>query len=856
MLQFSRWKTVLIWLVVALGFVFVAPNFLSEERAAALPDWVPSKQVTLGLDLQGGSSLLLAVERDEVIVERLKSIQSGVRTLLGRAEGGRIGYTGLSTTGQGVQFRLRDVGDRERATEILEEEFAGPIETNAISGTRIEEVNVRIADDGLVNLDLTDEGIAYRVTSGARQAIEVLRNRIDELGTTEPIIVLQGDDRILVQVPGLDDPQRLKAIIGETAKLTFQLVRSSNVDEGTRRRPPSGTVVLPDADPAAAGQFYLLEDDAPVTGENLTDAQQAYDQRSNQPVVTFRFDTRGAQRFGQLTQMNVGRQFAVVLDDAVISAPVIRTPILGGSGQIEGGFTTESANDLALLLRAGALPVELTIIEERTVGPGLGADSIAAGQIAAVIGGILVLVFMLVAYGTLGILANIALVANIVLVMSILTVIGATLTLPGIAGIVLTIGMAVDSNVLIFERIREERRGGRNIIQSIESGFQKALTTILDANITTLIAAVILFYLGSGPVRGFAVTLAIGVATTVFTAFTLTRWLVAYWYRRQRPKELPKGYLPLPEEPGIKFMKDRKFSFPASLTAAVLSLALFASMGMNLGIDFRGGSLIEVRAKGEVADVGDIRDRLGALDLGDVQVQEFGTPRDVLIRVEAQGEEEAEQAVISNVLQTLSEDYDSRRVEVVGPTISEELAFAGTIAVLAALVAILAYIWVRFEWQFALGAIIATVHDVVLTIGMFVITGIEFNLSSIAAVLTIVGYSLNDTVVVYDRVRENLRRYKRKPLIELLDLSINQMLSRTILTSVTTLLALGSLWLFGGEVIRSFTFAMIFGVVIGTYSSIFIAAPVLMLFKLRPDVFHKKDEDEGIARFAGDPASP
>ena len=856
MLQFATWKTVLIWLVVALGVAFAAPNFLSEEQAEALPDWLPSKQITLGLDLQGGSSLLLAVERDEVVAERLKAIQGGVRTLLGRAEGGRIGYTGLSTSAQGVQFRLRDAAELERAVAILEEEFGGPIETNAISGARVEEVDIVTNADGLINVNLTDEGVAYRVTSGARQAIEVLRNRIDELGTTEPVIVLQGDDRILVQVPGLDDPQRLKAIIGETAKLTFHLVRSTNVDESTRRRPPSGTIVLPDADPAAAGVFYLLEEDAPVTGENLVDAQQAFDQRSNQPVVTFRFDTRGAQRFGQLTRANVGRQFAVVLDDAVISAPVIRSVIDGGAGQIEGGFTTQSALDLALLLRAGALPVELTIIEERTVGPGLGADSIAAGEIAAVIGALLVLVFMLVAYGTLGVLANIALIANIVLVFAVLTVIGATLTLPGIAGIVLTIGMAVDSNVLIFERIREERRAGRKIVQAIESGFQKALTTILDANITTLIAAVILFYLGSGPVRGFAVTLAIGVATTVFTAFTLTRWLMAYWYGRQRPKELPGSVLPLPENTSIRFMKDRKFSFPASLAAAVVSIGLFVSMGMNLGIDFRGGSLIEVQSKGAVADVADIRERLGALDLGDVQVQEFGSERDVLIRVEAQGDEEAEQAVTSSVLNALAADYDDRRVEVVGPTVSSELAFAGTIAVLAALVAILAYIWIRFEWQFALGAIIATVHDVVLTIGMFVITGIEFNLSSIAAVLTIVGYSLNDTVVVYDRVRENLRRYKRKPLVELLDLSINQMLSRTILTSVTTLLALGALWLFGGEVIRSFTFAMIFGVVIGTYSSIFIAAPVLMLFKLRPDVFHAKSEDEALARFASDPASP
>ena len=582
-----------------------------------------------------------------------------------------------------------------------------------------------------------------------------------------------------------------------------------------------------------------------------------FSQEQGQQVVTFQFDTQGARRFGNATAQNVGRPFAVVLDNKVISAPVIRSPIRQGSGQIEGGFTIESANKLALLLRAGALPVELTVVEERTVGPGLGADSIAAGEIAGIVGAILVLAFMFVAYGTLGLIANIALVANVFMLLALLTLIGATLTLPGIAGIVLTVGMAVDSNVLIYERIREERRNGRKLIQAIESGFAKALATIVDANITTLIAAIILFSLGSGPVRGFAVTLAIGIATTVFTAFTLTRWLVAYWYRTQRPKDLPVGLVSkYATDSTLKFMDGRKFSFPASVLAAVLSLGLFAGVGMNLGIDFRGGSLIEVQARDGSAEVGDVRSRLSELGLGDVQVQEFGTPEDILIRIESQGDETAEQEALAEVRAALDDDYEFRRQEVVGPTVSGELATAGTIAVLAALAAILVYIWVRFEWQFAVGAIIATVHDVVMTIGMFVITGIEFNLSSIAAVLTIVGYSLNDTVVVYDRVRENLRRYKKMDVTALLDLSINQMLTRTVLTSVTTLLALGALWLLGGEVIRSFTFAMIFGVLIGTYSSIFIAAPVLILFKLRADVFDKKEEDEGIARFAGGPASP
>ncbi|MEM9574679.1 MAG: protein translocase subunit SecF, partial [Pseudomonadota bacterium] len=386
--------------------------------------------------------------------------------------------------------------------------------------------------------------------------------------------------------------------------------------------------------------------------------------------------------------------------------------------------------------------------------------------------------------------------------------------------------------------------GGRSLVQAIDAGFQKALTTIIDANVTTLIAACILFYLGSGPIRGFAVTLAIGIVTTVFTAFVLTRWMVAWWLRTQKPKELPKAILTLvPAGTHIKFMWLRRFTFTGSAIAVLASMALFATVNMNLGIDFKGGSLIEVQSKAEVADPGAIRNTLSDLNLGDVQVQGFGTERDVLIRIESQGGgDNAEQSALTLVRGELAADYEIRRVEVVGPTVSGELARAGTIAVLAALAAILIYIWLRFEWQFALGAILATSHDVLLTIGMYVITGLEFNLSSIAAILTIVGYSLNDTVVVYDRVRENLRRYKKMTLPELLDQSMNETLPRTVLTSITTLLALFALYFFGGEVLQSFVAAMIFGVLVGTYSSIFVAAPLLILFKLRPGSLSLKDK--------------
>jgi SecD/SecF fusion protein len=834
MLYFSPWKTFSIWFVIIIGIVFTLPNMLPQSFLDSLPDWAPKKVMTLGLDLQGGSHILLQVDEQDLINERLQATRDDIRTMLRDA---KIGYTGLSGTGRSVQVRIREANEVEKARTALST-LIQPVSSGVFGTGSTTELELDEPEPGLLRFTLTGEGITYRTSSAVTQSIEVIGRRVNELGTTEPIIQRQGVDRILVQVPGLQDPQRLKDILGQTAKLTFQMVdQTMPVQEAIEGRPPAGSTVLYSTDDPPVP--YLIESRVIVSGENLVDAQATFDQRTNEPVVSFRFDAKGAQRFGQATQQNVGRPFAIILDNQVISAPRINEPILGGTGQISGSFTPESANDLAVLLRAGALPADLTIVEERTVGPSLGADSIDAGKFASLIAGILVVGFMIVAYGKLGIIANIALAANVALIIAILTVLGATLTMPGIAGIVLTVGMAVDSNVIIYERVREERRAGRSLVQSLDSGFSRALATIVDANFTTFIAAIILFFLGSGPVRGFAVTLAIGIVTTVFTAFTLTRWLIAFWLRRAKPKELPNGLVRfVPDDTRIPFMSWRKYAFGLSAALSIAALVLFFTMEMNYGIDFRGGSSIEVQAKANTADPGDVRGRLSELNLGDVQVQEFGSPRELLIRIEGQGAgDNAEQSVVEKVRSELQDDYDFRRVESVGPTVSSELAFYGTMGILASLFAMLIYIWFRFEWQFGIGAVIATVHDVTMMVGLYVISGLEFNLTSIAAILTIVGYSINDTVVVYDRVREDLRRYKKMPIEQLLDLSMNQTLSRTVLTGVTTLLALIALYLFGGEVIRSFTFAMIFGILVGTYSSIFVAGPLLILFRLRPESF-------------------
>ncbi|RUW72998.1 protein translocase subunit SecD, partial [Mesorhizobium sp. M1E.F.Ca.ET.063.01.1.1] len=501
MLYFSRLKMILIWLAVAVTVILAAPNLFPASTLAQLPSWVPKRQMTLGLDLQGGSHILLQMDQNDLIKDQLETTRDEIRTLLREA---KINYTGLSGTGRTVQVRISDQNQVDAAKAALKP-ITNPVNAGLFTGGSVQSMTLDDSEPGLLKFTVTDAGLKYRTTTALSQAIEVVERRVNALGTTEPIVQRQGDDRILVQVPGLQNPQRLKDIIGQTAKLTFQMVDTSMpVQDAMKGRPPAGDSILYSQDDPPVP--YLVENRVIVSGEDLSQATPTYNSQTNEPVVSFTFNSRGATRFGQATQQNVGKPFAIVLDNQVISAPVIREPILGGTGQISGNFTAESANDLAVLLRAGALPAKLTIIEERTVGPGLGQDSIHAGKIAGVIGSILVVAFMFVAYGFLGFLANVALAVHVAMIVGALSLLGATLTLPGIAGIVLTIGMAVDSNVLIYERIREERRNGRSVIQAIDTGFSKALATIVDSNVTSLIATVVLFFLGTGPVKGFAIT--------------------------------------------------------------------------------------------------------------------------------------------------------------------------------------------------------------------------------------------------------------------------------------------------------------------------------------------------------------
>ncbi len=532
MLYFTRWKALAIILTALVVCLCAVPNFFPEATVKTWPKWA-QRHLVLGLDLQGGSHILLEVDANSVKKDKLEQVRDDVRRALRDA---RIPYTGLAVRSDSVEVRITKDTDLQNALAKLRE-LSQPL-GGLLGSSGQRSLEATDAGGGLIRLTVPQAAVTDRVRQAVEQSIQIVERRVNELGTVEPLIQRQGVDRILVQVPGLQDPTRLKELLGKTAKLDFRMVDLTvPADQAQQGRvPPDSEVLMSSTSPKTP---YVIKKQVLVSGADLTDAQPGFDQRTGEPIVSFRFNTSGSRKFAQATSENVGQPFAIVLDNEVISAPVIREPITAGSGQISGSFTVQAANDLAILLRAGALPAPLTIIEERTVGPGLGQDSIEKGELAAYVGSIMVIVFMLVTYRLFGVFANVAVAINVAMIFGVLSLLNATLTLPGIAGIVLTVGIAVDSNVLIYERIREELRGGRTAISAIDAGFKRALSTILDSNITTFIAAAVLFYIGTGPVRGFAVTLGIGIITTVFTAFTLTRLIVATWVRWKRPHSVP-----------------------------------------------------------------------------------------------------------------------------------------------------------------------------------------------------------------------------------------------------------------------------------------------------------------------------
>jgi len=533
MLQVSPFARILVALIILGGILVALPNALPDRVTSHFPSWLPHNSVTLGLDLQGGSSLLLEVDFAQVQRDKTQSTIGDIRAGLRKAH---IEYLDLGANGDVVQVRVPDTGSQAQARSVLDGINPALNGGSVLSAGGAKEYDIAL-NGGLFTMTMTEGYKTQTHEQVMDQSLEVVRRRIDEMGTREPTITRQGDDRIVVEVPGLQDPAQLEAILGKTAKMTFQLV-DETANPGTTV--PPDDELLQESNPTPGGPSIpiLVQRRVMVSGDRLTDAGSGFDQQTGQPVVNFRFDTVGARQFGDVTKDNVNHRFAIVLDKQVISAPVIINPILGGSGQITGIGTTQEANNLGILLRAGALPAPLNVIGENTVGAELGADSVRAGRYSALAGLALVALFMVLRYSLFGIFADIALTLNMVLLLAALTLFGATLTLPGIAGIVLTMGMAVDANVLIFERIREEQRNGRSILASIDTGFRRAMNTIIDANMTHLIASLILFELGSGPVKGFAVALGMGIITSFFTSVMVTRLIVVGWLNAVRPRKL------------------------------------------------------------------------------------------------------------------------------------------------------------------------------------------------------------------------------------------------------------------------------------------------------------------------------
>lgn len=533
MLQFTRTKVFLILLTCLAGILVAMPNLFSKETVASWPWYLPHKQMPLGLDLQGGAHLLLEMDENEIKKDWLNNLRDESRKVLRDA---RIGFTGIGAQGSQLVVKLAKPDERDKAIKELYKvrQTIG----SAVLGTGGYDVDVSEGSDpGTIIIKPTEAGMRARLSNAAAASIETINRRVNNLGTSESTIVRQGTDRILIQFPGLKDTKELKALIGETAKLTFHEVNPSmSAEEAQQTSIPAGYKIYPADKDDGGPRAYLLRETPVVQGEDLADAQPGFDSRTGEPVINFRFNQVGARKFANFTKDNVGRPFAIVLDDKVLSAPVIREPILGGSGQISGNFTVESSNRLAVQLRSGSLPTKLTIVEERTVGPSLGADSIADGKLAGTIGGIAVVVLTILAYGTFGIFACVGLVVHLIMTVALMTLIGSTLTLPGIAGLVLGVAMAVDANVLIYERIREELRTGKTPVSGIDAGFQRAFVTIADSQLTTLACAIIMFWLGSGPIRGFAVTLTIGILTSIFASVTVVRMLIWFWLRAQ-----PKG---------------------------------------------------------------------------------------------------------------------------------------------------------------------------------------------------------------------------------------------------------------------------------------------------------------------------
>ncbi len=794
-------------LVILIGLLSAMPNMLPANALQRLPDWLASNQLSLGLDLQGGSHLLLGADTRPLIEKTLQDTKEAF--LLELREKG-VRYQSHPVVGNAITITLTGSdGDISSAKSVA----SGFVRSH----TGVKQYTVD-TNQRQLTLTITEEYKAALASDAIEQSLEVVRRRLNESGLVEPSITRQGDDGVLVQMPGVSDPSRIRELLGTTAQMRFHWVTDSTGS--------ANTIVLPDAQ---GEQQYHLQKQAAMDGEHIKDAQLGFDANTSEPVVNFKLDNTGSRIFAEMTKSHIGVPLAIVLDNKVLTAPVIRSVIAGGAGEISGNFTPTEAKDLALLLRAGALPVPLDVLEERTVGPDLGSDAIEMGVTTGLIGAAMVFAFMIALYRRWGLIACSSLVINIALIIGLLSTFGATLTLPGIAGIILTIGMAVDANILINERIKEESGKGKTAGIAVPAGFDKAYATILDSSFTTLIAVSLLFMFGSGPVKGFAVTIGVGIFTSMFTAVAVTRqmMLVAVRKRNREVINFSSGHwIRRLNLNNLNFLRGRVIGLVVSAVLSIGSIALFVFPGLQYGVDFTGGTLIETQSS--TMSVEQVRSSLSEHNIEGASIQEFGDPGNYLIRVSQSTSDSSN--IVDQVKQAVSDKDEAAtfpRVDMVGAKVSGGFADASILAVLIAGGGILLYLWLRFEQHFALAATATIMLDLTKTIGFFALTGLEFNLTAVAAILALIGYSINDKVVVFDRIREGLRASPDKPLLDVLNQSIGATLTRTVFTSATTFLALLPMGIAGGATVSSFALPMLFGIVIGTSSSVFIASPIL-----------------------------
>ncbi len=816
---------------------------VSENVTTYLDRWYKgdkTKAVNLGLDLQGGMHLVLEVDADAALTNEMVRLKNNLRRHLIES---RVVVGSMSVENHNIVIPV-SMSSKEEVKNVIKD-YSSDLDIKAVG------------DKLLVTMPASR--FSYLRTMSVKQALETIRNRIDEFGVAEPVIQRQGEDRILIQLPGIEDPQRVIELLGRTAQLSFHIVVDGPASEQQllakyNQKLPSNTFLAPLRSPGAHGRrtYYLLETEASVTGADLVDARVGRDEMGG-AAVDFQLSRAGGIAFGKLTEANLYKQLAIVLDNMVESAPSIRSRITT-HGQITGQFTVQQAEDLAIVLRSGALPAPVKIIEQRTVGPTLGIESIKYGFRAAIISLAIVAVFMIFYYRVAGAIADLALLMNIVGLIAFLAYFRATLTLPGIGGIILTIGMAVDANVLVFERIREELLKGKTIRSAIDTGYSKAFLTILDANVTTLITAVVLFQFGTGPVKGFAVTLSVGILISMFTALFVTRAVFDLLTQRKWLARI--NMLQLLKETHIAFIPKRYIGITASVILIAIGMGTFIARGRdNLGIDFAQGTIVQVRFE-HPTTTQEVRSALARAGIGETVIQQYGDPRDILIRttVKHNGPESSEEdgkaalvgEKIAGVLhKNLQTPFEVERTEEVGAAVSADLQKKALLAILYSTIGIIIYISLRFEFRFAVGAVLALFHDVFITMGALAVTGREIQLPVVAALLTVFGYSINDTIVVFDRIREAMRMRRGQEFTKLVDASINETLSRTLITALTTLFAVVVLYFVGSEVTRDFAFALIVGIAIGTYSSIFIASPVLVIWQ---QLFPHKRRGSGQAK--------